>query len=337
MQRGQFLASLIAGGAARSISHHDLALQDDQFDPAQDSQSQALRVLLGHGDAQSVDNASFSYEGRRYRGTFTRLDDGSIVNTVPLEAYLCSVVPREMPPSWPTAALRAQAILARTFVLQRSAPNRPYDLLPSEADQVYTGIDAEHEATTAAVRATSGQALRFGDGFADAMYSSCCGGHTESSNAAWGGRPLPYLQGVACTYCTDSPWYAWSHRLDLQALAAALQTALAGLNGAIDAVTLDAPDASGRARFWYFHAGAQTARVAASAVRSGVGTRVLPSLLVRKASLDAQAPRTLVIEGGGLGHGVGLCQWGARGMALSGAGARAILAKYYPGTGIGND
>jgi stage II sporulation protein D len=75
--------------------------------------------------------------------------------------------------------------------------------------------------------------------------------------------------------------------------------------------------------------------VKAEDVRRALGTRVLPSLLVR--DIAVQAGERVDIEGGGLGHGVGLCQWGARGMALTGADARAILAYYYPGTGIGND
>jgi peptidoglycan hydrolase-like amidase len=175
--------------------------KDDVFDPASGMQSQALRVLLGTGHAQKIDAQTFLFEGRRYRGTFSYTEAGEVVSIVPLEQYLYSVVSREMPHSWPAAALQAQAVVARTFVLQRSNPNRAYDLMPSEADQVYTGIDAEKPGTSAAVDATAGLVLRFADGFAQALYSSCCGGHTESNADAWGGPLLPYLSGVSCTYC----------------------------------------------------------------------------------------------------------------------------------------
>jgi stage II sporulation protein D len=306
------------------------------LDPANGTHRQALRVLLGSGDAQPIDATSFAYEGRRYRGSFARTADGEIVNTVALEEYLYSVVPREMPPSWAAAALQVQAIVARTFVLERSAPAREYDLVPSEADQVYTGMDSEHPQSTAAVNATAGEALRFQNGFASALYSSCCGGHTESSSAAWGGKPVPYLAGVVCPYCTAAPWYKWTQNLDLDRVHDALSAALSGI-GTLQRVRLDSADASGRAHYWFFDGDAGSARVAAPAVRAALGTRVLPSLLVRKVGLATQATPTLVIEGGGLGHGVGLCQWGARGMALQGAGARSILSQYYPGTGIGND
>jgi stage II sporulation protein D len=112
--------------------------------------------------------------------------------------------------------------------------------------------------------------------------------------------------------------------------------------GTLQNVVLDSPDASGRARFWTFVGTSASQRMKASSVRSLLGTRTLPSLLVQHISFaqpmpDSQAERDVIIEGAGLGHGVGLCQWGARGMALTGADVRAILAYYYPGTGIGND
>ena len=312
--------------------------QGDVFDPGIEARSQALRVLLGRGDAQRIDAQTFLFEGRRYRGTFSTLQSGEIVSVVPLEQYLYSVVSREMPHAWPSAALQAQAVVARTYVLQRSSPTREYDLVPSEADQMYTGIDAEHPETTAAVDATSGQVLRFASGFAEVLYSSCCGGHTESNADAWGGKALAYLNGVPCAYCAESPWYKWTQNVPMSRLQIALGDQVASV-GTVRSVSLDAADASGRSRFWIITGSDGSARLKAEDVRRELGTRTLPSLLVRRLTIDA-APQTdpaLIIEGAGLGHGVGLCQWGARGMALAGADARRILSWYYPGTGMGND
>lgn len=309
--------------------------QDDKFDPSSTGDVQALRVLLGSGEAQRVDGATFLFQGRRYRGTFSNTTSGQVVSTVPLEHYLYSVVSREMPSAWPAAALQVQAIVARTYVLQRSNPRREYDLVPSEADQVYTGIDAEHPQTSAAVDATAGQVLRFGNGFAQALYSSCCGGHTESNAEAWGGAPVSYLQGVQCGHCNYSPWYNWREEVPLARVLQALFSQLQAV-GELSVISLDATDPSGRSQFWTFTGTAGTQRVKAADVRRALGTRALPSLLVRSVSIT-QADQRVAIEGGGLGHGVGLCQWGARGMALTGASARDIIAYYYPGTGIGND
>lgn len=340
MRRAAFL-----GGLAASFAVAPAIAQDDEpdiADPAMKGTAPALRVLLGRGTASRIDNDSFLYGGRRYRGSFAVLPDGSVVNTVALEEYLWSVVSREMPSSWPQAALQTQAIVARTYVLQRSAPRRSYDLVPSEADQVYTGIDAENPATIAAVKATSGQVLRFGSGFASVMYSSCCGGHTEASSEAWGGPPLGYLGGVVCPYCTDSPWYRWTHDIPLEKLRDGLGDKASNI-GEIRTVTADRPDSSGRIRFATVGGDNGSLRVKGSDLRRALGTRTMPSLLIRKLSVDGaqgdppQAEPTLVIEGGGLGHGVGLCQWGARGLARTGATTSAILAFYYPGTTIGND
>ncbi|HET9096008.1 MAG TPA: SpoIID/LytB domain-containing protein, partial [Candidatus Baltobacteraceae bacterium] len=198
MNRLEFVGVIAAAMAARQTRGPSIPGNNDLTDPAAEAQSQALRVLLGRGQAQKIDERTFLFEGRRYRGSFAAMPGGEIVTTVPLEQYLYGVVSREMPPSWPAAALQAQAIVARTYVLQRSNPDRPYDLVPSEADQVYTGVDAEHPQSSSAVDATAGAVLRYRSGFAQVMYSSCCGGHTESNGEAWGGPQLPYLAGVTC-------------------------------------------------------------------------------------------------------------------------------------------
>lgn len=326
MNRRRFLT------AAGSFAASGLRLpQADAVDPAERTRGQALRVLLGRGQPSVLDAQTFIYEGRRYRGSVATTSSGDVISTVPLEAYLYSVVPREMPRSWPDAALRAQAIVARTYVLQRSSPNRAYDLTPSEADQVYTGIDAEAPETSQAVDATKGTVLRFGNGFADVMYSSCCGGHTEASSDAWGGPPLPYLRGVSCPYCTQSPWYAWTRAFSRDEIERAPDERIAQI-GDVQTIALDAPDSSGRPLWWTFQGSNGAMRIKAADVRRDLGTRALPSLLVR--SVDPGPNGDFIVKGNGLGHGVGMCQWGARGLAATGAGAHEILSFYYPGTGV---
>ena len=81
--------------------------------------------------------------------------DSSIV-ALDIEKYLYGVVPLESPPSWPAAALQAQAIVARTYALQKRTLSRPYDVLATDADQRYGGVAAEHPASSAAVDATRG-------------------------------------------------------------------------------------------------------------------------------------------------------------------------------------
>jgi stage II sporulation protein D len=299
-------------------------------DPAMNSARPALRVLLGPGDASAAADGTFAFQGRLYRGSFTRLDDGQIVNLVDLEAYVCSVVPAEMSPHWPAPALEAQSICARTYVLQRSNPRRAYDLVPSELDQVYRGIEGESPNATAAVNATAGTVLRFNASFAQVAYSSCCGGHTEASSDAWGSLPIPYLAGVVCTSCSDSPYFRWSSSLTLESIAASLPASLTSIGDLVD-LRIAQRDSSGRARVFELVGRNDSVTVQGSAFRRAIGPRTLRSLLIIAVQHWPDSPQ-IDLEGGGLGHGVGLCQWGAHGMAVAGAGAPAILAYYFPGT-----
>lgn len=331
MRRSAFLAVAMAAAAWPAGAR----AQDELYDPATSANEQALRVLLGRGEAQTAPGG-FSFNGKLYRGTFTRDVDGQIISTVGLEEYLYSVVPREMSASWPAAALQAQAICARTYVLARSTPRRSYDLVPSEADQVYGGIASESPAGRAAVEATAANVLRFDGRFAQIMYSSCCGGHTEASSDAWGGSPFPYLGGVVCPHCTASPNYRWRRDIDLASVASAFSNEIAPF-GNVTGLRAGPLDASGRARTMELVCERGSAFVKGSAFRIRIGARTIPSLLITKIDTNPQAPERITIEGGGLGHGVGLCQWGAHGMALDGASANEILSFYLPGTTIGHD
>jgi stage II sporulation protein D len=330
MNRIQFLASTLA---VPLVAIPSVAIAE-QYDPAISTSVPSLRVLLGNATVAATDAQTFLYDGRRYRGTFTRRADGTVLSTVPLEGYLYSVVAREMSPSWPAAALQAQAIAARTYVLQRSSPKRDYDVVTSEADQVYGGLESESLAATAAVDATAGTVLRYGNGFAQLFYSSSCGGHTESSADAWmGGADLPYLQGVACPWCTSSPDYTWSREVSTDAVLRAFPGANVGTPSDLQ---VGQTDPSGRARQLILTGDQGTATAEGSAFRSALGTRVVRSLLIRRIA-PGTGPGSFVIEGGGLGHGVGLCQWGARGMAAAGKSANDILNFYFPGTQRAND
>lgn len=333
--RSTFLAGLAGAVLTPAVR------AQEEYDPEVNAPVQTLRVLLGQGTAQPVNGGGFTFNGRPYRGTFSHLPDGSVINVVSLEDYLYSVVPREMSPSWPAAALQAQAICARTYVLQRSTPSRAYDVTPSESDQVYTGMLGESPGGRAAVDATAGQVMRFGGEFASIMYSSCCGGHTESPAYAWqGGAQLPYLNGVVCPYCTASPNYRWQHDIAISDVQRAFSRELATV-GTITGARITAADPSGRAVRIAFSGDTGTAEIKGGALRTGLGTRTVPSLLIARidivSSPSPEAGGNVHIEGAGLGHGVGLCQWGARGMALAGKPARDIIAFYFPGTDIGHD
>jgi stage II sporulation protein D len=332
VNRALFLASI---AAACACSRGTASAQESDADPALSAPAPELRVLLGRGDAQIIDAQTFSYDGRRYRGTFAHTASG-VVSLVSLEQYLYSVVAREMSAGWPAAALQAQAICSRTYALQRSSPRHDYDVDSSESSQVYGGLDAEAPACTAAVDATGGNVLLYAGSFASIAYSSSCGGHTESAADAWGGAGAPYLLGVPCPWCTASPDYHWTASVPAEAVSRAFAPASPGFGRAAQ-LSVASVDASGRARaFTATDDGGISATLDGSTLRGRLGSRVLRSLLVRGIAPAADS-NAFVVQGSGLGHGVGLCQWGAKGMALAGNSAPQIVAFYFPGTQIGHD
>lgn len=298
---------------------------------ARAQQTVQLRILLGAGDAQALPGGGFEYGGRAYRGTFARADDGSIVNTVALDDYLCSVVSREMPASWPAAALQAQAVCTRTYVLRRVDPSKSYDIVSTDLAQVYSGSEVETAAGCAAVADTTNWVLVYDARYADVAYSSCCGGRTESASDAWSGPAIPYLQSVACPYCTQSPEYRWTRDIPVGALVDAI-TAGAGVPGdEIMDAHLEAVDASGRVRAITLLTSRGSVDIPAERLRVSIGEHDLPSLLIFGLTVSSGIAH---FQGGGSGHGVGLCQWGARGLAATGAALPSIAAYYFPGTRI---
>ena len=149
-----------------------------------------------------------------YRGKLVLVSNGKrlqIVNSLPLDAYVLGVVGREMPASWPAAALEAQAVAARSYALaelENVVTARAFDVYSDTRSQVYGGIAAESAPVTAAVQATAHQVVLYGGKVATTYFSSSSGGRTVSASEAWG-KPVPYLVSVDDPYDTLSPYHNW--------------------------------------------------------------------------------------------------------------------------------
>ncbi len=264
--------------------------------------------------------ATIAVAGVRVRGDVVVMKGRSqlqVVNVLPLEDYLAGVLGSEMPQSFPLEALKAQAVAARTYALNKKLEQygQPFHLGSSVLSQVYRGLESEDPRTREAVEATQGLVLTWMLQPIEAYFHSSCGGRTESGLEALN-RDLPYLQAVDCP-CGGLASSHWK-----LALGSAELKALGAVKGSPLQVQGRSP--TGRAR--KVSMGARV--VDAVTFRERVGYMKLKSL-----SFEVEKAKDgYVLEGKGFGHGAGLCQWGARVFAEKGWDYRRILAHYYPGT-----
>ncbi|QPN70775.1 SpoIID/LytB domain-containing protein [Synechococcus sp. CBW1108] len=311
---------------------------------------QAAREIWLEPASRPAEGGDFQLKQRGYRGRLQVLVGGSglrAINHVGLESYLPSVVGSEMPASWPQAALRAQAVAARTYALRQRKPADPFDLSATVSSQVYKGVDSETPSTREAVLSTRGQVLMYGSSLANAVFHSSSGGATENSGDLWS-QQLPYLVSVP-DFDQASPVQAWQQRLEPEQL----QQAFAEIGGA-QRIDVLSTTSTGRVRQARVSGPSGTLVVSGAQLRSRLGLR---STMVRfelvASELAALPPLPLLPEqyqvgdvqpqvqlplpsllavGRGYGHGVGMSQWGALGLAQRGQSYDQILRHYYRGT-----
>ena len=176
----------------------------------------------GHLELKTKPSFYDEYRGRlRVHPISNRL---TVVNEVPIDAYLRGVVPVEMPSTWPAKALQAQAIAARSYAEYRLRPGIGiYDTVDDSRSQVYRGILGEKATTDAALAATAGTVMRSGASRVNALFHSTGGGateHNENAFVAESGKkvagPVPYLRGsldrdaAGVAFDAASPYASWS-------------------------------------------------------------------------------------------------------------------------------
>jgi stage II sporulation protein D len=287
--------------------------------------------LLVEGPVELGGDAPFDVAGRQLSAGCVRIlnRQGKLIAVaeLPLEDYVAAVLSREASPSFRPAALAALAVAVRTYAVNAAAkPRDPaYDLLNGIDDQVFEGFDRLLPQFREAALATRGVLLYIGDSPAPANYHSTCGGRTESAADAWG-KPFDHLVSVACDDCRESPSYRWEYRLTFEeAKRIAQQLGLRARKDLKIEVISETP--TGRAARIRLSSGGASREAAAAAFRQAAGSTRVKGLKmsIRKVGDGWR------IKGEGYGHGVGLCQWGADGMAGRGADYREILGRYYPG------
>lgn len=293
-----------------------------------------LALVLGHWEGvpgmDSSPNATTVPLENVSAATICVLNSQANVEEMELESYLVGVVLAEMPTSFPDEALKAQAVVARTYTLRRQSSGKHEQgavCMEANCCQGYRAVDAylsgggtaeELEKVRQAVAATSGQVLTYDGEPIDATYFSCSGGRTEAAVAVWG-ADVPYLQAVESPGEEDAAYYTQEMIFSPAEFARLLGLARE-----------DAPEEWFSQVSYTDGGGVDTMTIQGQSYR---GTELRNALALPSTSF------TVTVENGqihittrGFGHRVGMSQYGARAMAQSGSDYSEILAHYYPGT-----
>lgn len=253
-----------------------------------------------------------------------------LINELGLEEYVAGTVRAETSEKWPAESLRAMAVVARTYAIflkQRNAAKR-YHLIAGNQDQNYGGRVADDSPALEAARATAGQVLTWGGRVFPTFYHSDSGGFTEPPQTVFSGEGVPPLPGVRDEFSLESPNYAWAVTLPLATIGERLRQA--GLDvGEVAGLAVLERNPSFRVVSIAVEHSRGTTTLKGTEFRRILGYDVLKSTLF----VPVPGPDAAVrFEGRGWGHGVGLSQFGAKGMAERGYTYRQILEHYYPGT-----
>ena len=340
-----------------------------------------VKVMPGEASGKV---GTVQYKGKKYRGSMIMQSlagsNITLINELPFDQYLYSVIPSEMPAAWHLEALKAQAVAARSYALVTIGrhTDQGFDLCSTEHCQAYKGLEQEKESSTQAVNATKGKILLYNGKPISAFFHSSSGGHTEDSENVWGTK-TDYIRGVEDKYCLGSPHDNWTIELDKAEIKKKLSESGIDLGDITDIRILDV-SSYGRVTKLEIK-GTKAARVfEKEKIRNIIGTRTMKSIwynletdadIFVKGTLSGNVdpgrtsdmyivsasgktkiyspsnrvsvkgmngvkeynviPVTYTFNGKGFGHGLGMSQYGAKGMAEAGYNYKEILEHYYKG------
>jgi len=285
-------------------------------------------------------------------------DSLDVIERTTIERYLPGVLAAELYPSWSEASYRAQAVAARSYALHERARRRAlgssFDIEGSTRDQAYAGASASPTAQRAVER-THGVALTYQGRILRAYYSSTCGGHPASAADTWPTGPgfsfnlaPPIQASPRHHYCEFSPRYRWRATRDrarlaqrIAAFGRARDLGVKNLDGLTHMAPIERNDAGRPAEYGIYDRDGKRWRLSAEQLRLALNASSEqmdePASDQRAFSGDVRVRMVgdeAIIDGRGFGHGVGMCQFGAEGLARDGAGMFEILRFFYPGAEI---
>lgn len=278
-------------------------------------------------------NSIITVNGVPYRGKILIKGNSKtfkIINIVGIEEYLFGVLPAEVGKITPSRyeAAKAQAVAARSYALARLGKRPDFDVYADTRDQVYKGYESETEEARRAVLETRGEVLTFRDEIVEAKYHSTCGGKTASSEDIWGVKK-PYFTSIkdrkffGKPFCSKSPHFEWEVWFDKKDFEKKILSFTGGK----------------KIKKWRVVKNRKSGRIKELKVYTDNGEKIikgssLRNLLGLKSTwIDIHKKgKKILIKGHGYGHGVGMCQWGAFGMAEKGYNYKRILKHYYKKT-----
>lgn len=290
-----------------------------------------------------------------YRGILKFLPSGKtimVVNILYIEDYLRGVVPPEIGERTEdeVEAIKAQAVAARTYTMShlQQYGGSPYDMKAGILDQVYEGRAVDNPLVNRAIDATAGQVLFFEDKYVNAYYHSTCGGMTDDIAAVWDRAQLAYLRPVADHgACSWSKYYRWQELFTEEQLRGRIEQYLASDRGRdlrigrIKDITLTEHTPGGRVAKMVVTTDGDVLTFYKDRIRWVIGRTSNPDLILPsdRFTVDIErdaggAVKYVTFHGSGYGHGVGMCQCGAIGMARQKQTYDQILKHYYSGVEI---
>lgn len=297
--------------------------------------------------------------GKGYRGKLKIFEDRfgklTVVNLLDIELYLYGVIKSEMLINSPIEALKAQAVVARTYAIKNKDKFRKdgFGLTNDVRSQVYNGIEDEHQIARDVVNATRGKILVFNNEPISGFYHSACGGSTLASKD-WHGKKIPYLLSKKCNWCNGYKNYKWKYELSYAALSAYLNQQgrkIRKINsvkfthnkkGRVTEVNIDHQDGKLKISGTAFRQLISASKIRSTIFRSldnsteMVGeTSDQGEMAIMQILLNYNKRfNKLLLKGSGFGHGVGLCQWGAKGLAKQNLKYGDILKYYFTGVNL---
>lgn len=274
----------------------------------------------------------FTWNKHFYSGRFFIIPKKTgfhIVEYAPLETYLYGVLPYEMNHAWPVEALKAQAVAARTYTLKtlEDIKRKDFDVYSDVRNQVYKGGAKQYASVQKAVDETRGEVLTYDGKLFYTYYHANCGGGTDDVRS-WdrSATSIKPLSGSSCKTDTRSVSYSWKKKISHNKVLAYAKKA--GLTGTLKSIKVSRKTHTGRSTHLTIKtsSGTKTVPCANFRLATGILSCKIEKIVVRK--------QDVYFEGKGFGHGVGMCQDGAHGMAREQKDYRKILKNYYPGAKI---